>query len=133
MSDGPFYTRKLKALEQTYPLDDLNCTAVLFALKNFKIPCAIIRSLFDPIVYLQELKNPSRSQQRWLRWLCIYSFSWEPTFILDEDIIKIDPTIPLASQISSKRDIKKREIISQFLTTYRRVSHPAISSVQNNI
>ena len=130
--DGPFCNRKLTESEYSYTVDDLNCIAVLFALENFKAPYIIVRSFFDPIAYLRSLENALPHQQYWLKSLCTYSFSWEPTFILDADIVKIDSAIPKASKISSKHDIEKREIISQFLRAYRRTFYPAILSSQNS-
>ena len=130
--DGPFCSRTLNESEYSYTIDDLNCIAVLFALENFKTPYIIVQSFFDPIAYLRSLENASPRQQYWLSSLYTYSFSWEPTFILDADILKIDSTIPDVSRINSKCDIEKREIISQFLRAYRRTFYPAILSSQNS-
>ena len=130
--DGPFCNRRLTESEYSYTVDDLNCIAVLFALENFKVSYIIIRSFFDPIAYLRSLENASPHQQHWLRSLYTYSFSWEPTFILDTDILKIDSAIPEVSRINSKCDIEKREFISQFLRAYRRTFYPATLSSRNS-
>ena len=91
-----------------------------------------IQSLFDPIAYLKNLENASPRRRHWLTSLLTYTFLWKPAFILDSDILKIDPLIPEVSQIKTRRDIEQRHSISQFLTAYRRTFYPAIQTIQDS-
>ena len=90
----------------------------------------------DPIVFrpyrvLEKCRTNFAPPTTLVNVISTYFFSWEPAFMLDSDIIKIDPTIPEVSQISTKRDIEKHELISQFLKTCRRTFYPASLSSQN--